>query len=219
MKSKEYTANCKAFVVGDPANLGDRVELAAIMMGGYVMSLRLLLHGSGPGIMYVGNLQVRRKVWVTPAFADKHTALAAIIKDAPFHAKARMKKIQTKILNSEAEFEVVKAHAVAKKRPTTVIGIGTSRECKATTMNKIMKPVGGRGRSSCGAADLWGRQTGWRGSIPRRIWGWGYELGCVVCNFTGESEQIHQPHRYADTDAVHRQSVDNRGHCRTVILM
>ena len=84
------------------------------MVGGNVMSLRLLLHGSGPGIMYVGNLQVRRKVWVTPAFADKHTALATIIKDAPVHAKARMKKIHTKILNLKAEFELAKAHTVRR---------------------------------------------------------------------------------------------------------
>ena len=87
--------------------------------------------------MYVGNLHVRRKVWVTPAFAEKHKALVAIIKDAPFHVKARGKKVHTKIVESEAEFEAAKAHAVAKKRPTSVIGIGTSRECKATTMTKL----------------------------------------------------------------------------------
>eukprot|EP00959_Pyramimonas_sp_CCMP1952_P260994 5457024-Pyramimonas_sp.AAC.1 len=107
------------FIVTDPARPGDRIELAAVLKGGYVMSARLLLESNGPGIKYADTLHTRRKVWITPDFEERHKAFASILREAPVNAKATGAKVHMTFLKSDAEFDAAKSNAVTKKRPTS----------------------------------------------------------------------------------------------------
>ena len=121
----------QVFVVADIADVGNRVKLAATLLGGYVVIPVTLTHGQGPGIKYHSSLASRRKVWLSDRFVAKHTAIASIIRGASVHARAAKLPMKWTFLLTEAEFREAKAQAAAIHAALRVLGVATAKEQKA----------------------------------------------------------------------------------------
>ena len=116
----------------DPAAPSQRVKLAAILRGSYLMSTRMLLQQKGSSVAYKFTLgPSRRLVWLTPRFAEQHAGLASVLRNSVAAAKEQGEQPKWTFLESAERFEDEKKKAIDKKRQWTAIGFATTSEKKA----------------------------------------------------------------------------------------
>ena len=123
----EFRSRAQVFVVASPSSPSARVQWVAMLVGGYVMNPDLLLTGSGVAISYKAALKLRRQIWMTPRFREKHAGIALCITEAKKRFGTAGKKF--KILKGDSPDTYMEARAkVPAKRRNEVIALMVAGE-------------------------------------------------------------------------------------------
>ena len=71
--------DARVFVVGDPAEPGNRVKLCAALVGGLIVTSRCFLGGAGSGIKYNAALTTRRSLYISEGIRNSYPVNVNII--------------------------------------------------------------------------------------------------------------------------------------------
>ena len=77
----------KVFVVQDIADLGVRTKWCAVLVGGYVTTYGALENG-GPLLLYNEARRVRRTLWLSPQFQERHPKVVSTLQTLAFSQSA-----------------------------------------------------------------------------------------------------------------------------------
>ena len=147
------------FVVPDILAPGQRICWQLVLAGGFLISEQYMREQNGPFLTISGNLNLRRTVYVSPAFLEAHQELAnimlACMEKCPNH--------QWKLLYSLERYVAILNARHGQKRGSECLAFVTTRE-----QADVLHAVGGRGAVLPTAValvrllnmDRWKSQTG-----------------------------------------------------------
>lgn len=125
----ENRLEAKMFVVVDVLEPGLRNKWSAVLAGALLVSVRRLLHGSGPFIKYKPALRIPQEVWMSDNFRSAHPDIAALIQQASTSPGSRWSMVAGDVENFR-EHVLVREPARGLRRSSVVAGLVTKDELK-----------------------------------------------------------------------------------------